>query len=129
MRHPRDPIGPYLAAGGFARLVASGLLARGEALDALAEAAGRKGFGVDASGCRTRLAHALDDATEDAGRAGQEAERAVRRDLAPLLAARAPRAALERAAAAANAGVLSPDELRLLLEAAVTDALARGASR
>jgi len=79
---------------GFARLIAAGLMGRDECLDALAEGQDRD--------ARIALAHALTDATLDMRRARARTERAIRAALAPLLAARAPAAALRAAAHETN---------------------------
>ncbi len=104
-RHPLDPPAPFRAAFPLGRLIAAGLLDYPECLAALAQA----GEAMETpSGLRTRLAHALTDAVAEwtirRGRAG----RAVRRALAPLLAARAPSARLLDAARAENRALGHP---------------------
>lgn len=127
VRHPLDPEAPYRAAPLLGRLVAMGLLDRGEALDALLHAPTDPR--LSRSGLQSRLAHALDDAATAHGRRRTAAERAVRRAVAGPLLARAPRAALLAAADAADPdGCLLPRERRALVRAEVAWTL-RAAAR
>lgn len=113
-RHPLDPDAPHRAAPLLGRLVAMGLLARREALDALLRAPADPL--LSRSGLQARLTHALDDAVRAHARRRDAAERAVRRALAAPLAARQPRAALLAAADAADpAGDLLPRERRAVV--------------
>jgi len=108
-RHPLDPEGPHRAAPLFGRLVASGLMARQEALDALLHVPADPR--LSRSGLDTRLTYALDDAARAHERRRARTERAVRRALAAPLAARAPRETLLAAADAADPdGDLLPRE-------------------
>jgi hypothetical protein len=117
-RHPLDPEAPHRAAPLLGRLVAQGLLARQEALDALLHAPADPR--LSRSGLQSRLAHALDDAASAQARRRAAAERAVRRALAAPLLARQPRAALLAAADAADPeGHLLPRERRALVKAEV----------
>lgn len=127
-RHPLDPEAPYRAVPLFACLVASGLLDRSEALDALLSTPddGR----VSRSGLQSRLVHALDDATRANELRRSGVERQVRRAVAAPLLARVPRAALLAAADAADPdGHLLPRERRALVEAEVAWAIRTGALR
>jgi hypothetical protein len=113
-RHPLDPEGPHRAAPLLGRLVATGLMARQEALDALLQApADRR---LARIGLDMRLTHALDDAARAHERQRARTERAVRRALTAPLAARQPREALLAAADAADPdGDLLPRERRALV--------------
>ena len=113
-RHPLDPEAPHRAAPLFGRLVAQGLLARAEALDALLRTPAPPE--LSRSGLQARLTHALDDATRAHARRRAGTERALRRALAVPLAARAPREALFAAADAADPeGDLLPRERRAVV--------------
>jgi hypothetical protein len=97
MRHPRDPAPAHVAAECFGRLLATGLLDAAEVFDAL-RAAAEAAAGVDRSGLRTRLMHALSDSHDRwAMRRGRASAR-VRAAVAPLLSAWAPASAVLRAA-------------------------------
>lgn len=127
-RHPLDPDGPHRAAPVFARLVASGLLDRSEALAALLSTPddGR----VSRSGLQARLTNALDNATRAHERRRAGTERQVRRAIAAPLQARMPRAGLLAAADAADRdGDLLPRERRAVVEAEVAWAIRSGALR
>lgn len=122
MRHPTDPIGPWRAIGPFGRLVAQGVIGAHEVRAALAAAPAP---GADPSGWRARREWRLNDAIAAWQRARDRARRDLRHTLRPLLAARAPRAVLEAAAAAADPhGALRPAERTALLAAEVAAALA-----
>jgi hypothetical protein len=121
MWHPADPHAPRRAIPVLARLVAQGRLGAEEAAAALAAV---PAHGVPC-GWPARRAWALADAVADWERARRRAVWMVRNNLAPLLAARAPRSALEAAAAAADpAQALTPAERVSLLRAEVARALA-----
>jgi hypothetical protein len=123
-RHASDPAAPWRAAATFGRLVAQGLLSAREADAALAAAPAP---GVDAAGWATRRRWRLLAAAAGWSRARRDAARAVRAALAPLLAARAPRASLEAAAAGADRRrALTEAERAALLRAEVARALAGG---
>ena len=122
MRHPTDPHSPWRAIPRLGKLVAQGLIGRDEVRAALAAAPAP---GADRSGWRARrewrLADAIAGWQRERARAGAE----IARTLRPLLAARAPRAALEAATDAADPrGALRPAERTALLHAAVEAALA-----
>lgn len=118
-RHSLDPEAPHRAAPLLGRLVAQGLLARREALDALLHAPAE---GVSRSGLQSRLTHALDAAAHALRRAATE--HAVRRAVAAPLLARVPRAALLAAADAADPEChLLPCERRAVVEAEVAWAI------
>lgn len=102
----------------LARLTAQGLLSLAET-DAALAAASTAG---DPGGAQARRRWALADAVAECDRARRHAAWALRERLAPLLAARAPRAALERAAADPS-GLLLPHETKGLLERQVARAL------
>ena len=117
-RHPLDPDAPHRAAPLLGRLVAQGLLARHEALDALLHAPADPR--LSRSGLQSRLTHALDDAASAHARRRAATERAIRRAVAAPLLARAPRAVLIAAADAADPdGDLLPRERRALVKAEV----------
>ncbi len=120
-RHPLDPEAPHRAAPLLGRLVALGLLARREALDALLHAPAE---GVSRSGLQSRLTHALDDAAAAHTLRRAATEHAVRRAVAAPLLARVPRAALLAAADAADPEChLLPRERRAVVEAEVAWAI------
>ena len=100
--HKLDPPALHLAAARLGRLLGAGLLSGAECSAALDAAAPRAG--PDRNGLRMRLAHTLYDAADAFASARAAAIRSVRRALAPPIAARAPRAVLEAAAAEANRG-------------------------
>lgn len=127
-RHPLDPEGPHRAAPLLGRLVASGLLDRSEALDALFSTPddGR----VARSGLQARLTHALDNAIRAHERRRAGTERQVCRAIAAPLLARMPRADLLAAADAADPDEnLLPRERRALVKAEVAWALRTGTRR
>jgi hypothetical protein len=99
--HPTDPPAPFRAIPTLARLAAAGLIGVAEARDWLAAAA-------PARATETRLAHALADAVAAQHRARARAAREIARRLAPLLARRAPGAALRAAAREVNAAHGNP---------------------
>jgi hypothetical protein len=106
MRHPRDPIAPHKAAALFGRLTAQGLLGAEEAAAALIASAARarnldKGS-VDRRGLHIRLLHAQSDAREYWLAQRRRAAWRIRDAIAPLFAARATRADILAAAAAAD---------------------------
>lgn len=100
----------------FGRLVAQGMMARGEALAPLQAAAAARLPAMDASGRDMRLAWALDDAIAGWKRARERTRFAVRRALAPLLAERAPSARLLLVARAVNGEAGDPLTEREVLE-------------
>ena len=117
----RDPPQTARAAGTLAGLVAAGLMDRAEAAAALAAIPAPQ---ADPSGWQARRAWALADAEAAWHARRRRAVRAIRAALAPLLAARAPRAALEEAAAGADRPpALLPAERARLLRAEVRRAL------
>ena len=124
MRHPTDPATPWRMIGPLARLVAQGLLGPEEAGAALAAVPAP---GADRSGWQARRAWRLADATAAWARERERVRRATLRSLGPLLATRAPRAALEDAAAAADPRrALREGERAALLHGLVAAALGRG---
>ena len=126
-RHPLDPDAPHRAVPLFGRLVASGLLDRSEALQALLHAPTDNQ--VSRSGLQARLTHALDDATRAHARRRGITEHRLRRAVAAPLLARMPRAALLAAADAADPDEdLLPRERRALVEAEVAWAVRTAAS-
>ncbi|MBN9510729.1 MAG: hypothetical protein J0I21_16675 [Alphaproteobacteria bacterium] len=99
MRHPGDPAAPWRAAPVLGRLVACGRLRMAEAQAALAAVPAP---GADPSGWQARSTWRLADAVAEQRRARAGAADAIVRALRPMLAARAPRAALFRAAMEAD---------------------------
>lgn len=102
---PRGPIStamPVRVADTFGRLLAQGLIGRGEALSAMLHGSEARGSRMDPSGRQARLAWALDDSAARWARARDVARFGIRRALGPLLATRAPSAALLTAARAVN---------------------------
>ena len=126
--HPLDPPAPHRAAPLLGRLVASGLMERDWALDALLHAAERlRRPGASASGLQTRLVHRLDDAIRAHEVRRAWAEREVRRAVAPEVLRRCPRAALLRLADAADPdGALLARERAALVRAEVVWAMRTG---
>lgn len=107
------------------RLVASGLLARNEALDALLHPPAEP-YRVAREGLQCRLTHALDDATRAHELRRDATASAVRRAVAVPLMTLAPRDALLRAADAADPDHdLLPRERRALIEAEVAQFVLR----
>jgi hypothetical protein len=100
----------------FAELVAAGLLAEDEAAAALADAVARQAPGRDPVGMRTRVVHALRDATAEWRRARLFAVVRIERVLAPLLRGWSDRGEIEDAAVAAGQGVFRPGELARVIE-------------
>jgi hypothetical protein len=124
MRHPLDPPAQHRAAALLGRLAAQGLIDTNEALPALLDAAFRAAPFVDRSGLRARLAHRLADSRAAWESARRRAAFAIRSALTPLIAARAPRAALFAAADEADrARALLPRERRAIATALVARAL------
>jgi hypothetical protein len=78
---------PLRAAAPLGKLTAQALLSREEAFGALLWAARRARLRGDRSGWQAELAWALDDATLQWDRRAAQAEFAIRKVLAPLLAA------------------------------------------
>lgn len=113
--HPGDPPGAAEAVARLVPLVARGMLSPAEADRALA-------MGDQRSGWQARRRWALGDGVGAFDMAWDGAARALRRRLAPLLAARATRAELERAAGRA-CGPLLAAERAALLAAEVAHAL------
>lgn len=112
--HPSDPPAGWRALPRLAGLAADGVLTLAEADRALA-ATGPAG---DASGWQARRRWALADGVAAARMERERTLRHARRALAPLLAARAPRAALEAAVAG-----LPAEQGAALLEAEITRVL------
>jgi len=123
MRHRTDPAAPWRAAATLGRLVAQGVLGAEEAAAALAAAPAP---GADPSGWAARRAWRLAAARDGWLRARRRAAWAVRSTLAPLLADRAGKPALEAAVAAADPDrALTDAERAALLRQAVRAALRR----
>ncbi len=129
--HPLDPPGPHRAASLLGQLVASGMMPRDWALQALLGAAERlRPPHASATGLRMRLAHRLDDAVRDHERLRARATTDVRRAvLAPILARRPKAELLALAAGADPDEALRPRERLALIETEVAWALRTGALR
>jgi hypothetical protein len=124
MRHPLDPPAQHRAAALLGRLAAQGLIDTNEALPALLDAAFCAAPSVDRSGLRARLAHRLADSRAAWEAARSRAAFAIHSALAPLIAARASRAALFAAADEVDrAQALLPRERRAIATALVARAL------
>jgi len=122
MRHRSDPETSWRMIGPLGKLVAQGLIGRDEVRAALAAAPAP---GADRSGWRARREWRLADAEAAWRRERELVRHAMARALQPLLAARAPRAVLEAAAAEADPrGALRRWERDALLHAHVSAALA-----
>jgi hypothetical protein len=93
----------FRAAQVMGLLIAQGLLEPRECLDALQAAASQTARDASPSGRGMVIAHALQDAMRESGRARARTSREMRFVLEPLLAGRAPSAALLDAATQANA--------------------------
>lgn len=126
--HPLDPPEPHWAAPLLGRLVASGLMERDWALDALLHAADRlRKPGASASGLQARLTHRLDDAIRAHESLRARVERDVARAVLPAVLRRCSRAALLRMADEADPdGVLRARERVRLVETEVVWAMRRG---
>ena len=126
--HRLDPPEPHRAAPLLGRLVASGLMPREVAVDALLHAAERlRRPGASASGLQARLSHRLDDAIRAHERVRGRVEREVRRAVRPAVLLRRPKAALLRLAGEADPdGALLPRERLALVRAEVAWALRSG---
>jgi hypothetical protein len=113
MRHPRDPAAPHAAAAGFGRLLAAGLLDAGE-VEAELQRSVALAVGVDRSGLRARLMHALGDSREYWTLRRDRATTRVHAAGAPLLAGGAPASAVLRAPRAAAGDDLEAGEAAAL---------------
>ena len=111
--HRLDPPTQHRAAMLAGGLAARGLVDGPPLLDAIRRAAWQAAPGCDRRGLAMRLAHCYADARAATLDARAQARRRVAHALAPLLAGRAPGAALLAAADGADAeAALSPDERR-----------------
>ena len=123
-RRTLDPPAQHRAAALLGRLAAQGLIDSNEALPALLDAAFQAAPSVDRSGLRARLAHRLADSRAAWESARRRAAFAIRSALAPLIAARAQRAALFAAADDADRSeALLPRERRAIATALFARAL------
>lgn len=127
IRHHADPETPWRAAAALGKLVAQGVMAQTEASASLAAAPAP---GAECSGWRARREWRLADAAAAWARARRRTAWNVAESLRPLLAARAPLAALKAAAAAADPReALTRREHAALLARLVAAALARPGRR
>ena len=123
--HPLDPPEPHRAAPLLGRLVASGLMERDWALDALLHAAERlRKPGASASGLQARLVHRLDDAIRAHERRRGRVEWDVKQAVRPAVLLRQPRASLLHLAGEADPdGALLARERAALVKAEVAWAM------
>lgn len=126
MRHDLDPLRLHQAAQRLGEVVGAGLMPDGEAA-ACVEAWARESAASAGHrrGLQMRLMHRMRDAAVAVRARRERAEMAIRWAVRPLFAARAPAAAIEEAAGAANGEVFAWEEVAGVLR----DELARARGR